>query len=187
MWGRVTDGTGVNFQTFAEMEAHASYDDFVSISVASAAGCVPSRWPLNLQILRLDWCGINSIPHKTELCDVLRSEIVAGHSLCFTGRFTRVLNTFSGFVDGISVGVSDNEQLQSRVGAVWKRLEKGRMSVDDAIVEVRAILKDHDVSDDVAKVWIEPFQDYLAPDSSAFVFFTGCIWPFFCGTTYRGC
>jgi hypothetical protein len=52
-------------------------------------------------------------------CDTLRTilkdELMQSIGMCFTGRFSRVINVLVGFVDGVEVGISSREQLQARM------------------------------------------------------------------------
>lgn len=122
------------------------------------------------ELLRLTWRVIRTHESRDVLVKILRDEIVAGRKLCFTGRFSRVLNTFTGFVDGVAVQISDKEQLQGRVGALWKRLgdKPGPEAVHLAIVELYEFMEEACVDDKDHDAWLGPFEDILdsvaAPD-----------------------
>ena len=63
------------------------------------------------------WLLAKHHEHREGICAVLRQELLDGRHVCTTGRFTRVINALSGFVDGVGVGVSESEQLQNAVVA----------------------------------------------------------------------
>lgn len=117
------------------------------------------------ELLRLTWRVIRTHESRDVLVKILRDEIVAGRKLCFTGRFSRVLNTFTGFVDGVAVQISDKEQLQGRVSALWKRLGNAPdpEAVHLAIVELYEFMEEACVDDKDADAWLAPFEDMLDP------------------------
>jgi hypothetical protein len=117
------------------------------------------------ELLRLTWRVIRTHESRDVLVRILRDEIVAGRKLCFTGRFSRVLNTFTGFVDGVAVQISDKEQLQGRVAALWKRLgdNPDPEEVHMAIVELYEFMEEACVDDKDQDAWLGPFEDMLDP------------------------
>lgn len=109
------------------------------------------------ELLRLVWRVVRSHTSRDELLAVLADEIHAGAHLCFTGRFSRVLNTLTGFVDGVAVQISDAEQLQGRIAALWHRLGDAPTpdAVTGAVIEVLGLLDEACVWDEAA--WLAPF------------------------------
>lgn len=52
---------------------------------------------------------------RDTLRTILEDELTQSIGMCFTGRFSRVVNVLVGFVDGVHVGVSSREQIQARM------------------------------------------------------------------------
>jgi len=97
------------------------------------------------------WLIAKTHAARQEICAVLRQELLDGRRVCTTGRFVRVINALSGFVDGVTVGVSDAEQLQHRVVAAMNEARKATHEEEgDAFAAkarelVRAVLQEMDV------------------------------------------
>lgn len=68
------------------------------------------------------WTIIKAHPQRVDIMPVLRLELIDGMDWCFTGRFTRLVNVLSCYVDGVSVGISADEQIKYRMGIVWREL-----------------------------------------------------------------
>lgn len=92
-------------------------------------------------LLQMVWTLIQTHEHADTLRAVLKDELEASVGYCFTGRFTRLINVLTGFVDGVGVGISDKEQMQSRIAAVV------RGGGDDVRAKVEAILDEFEVRD----------------------------------------
>jgi hypothetical protein len=116
-----------------------------------------------IELLKTTWRVIRAHESRGVLVEILRDEIEAGKKLCFTGRFSRVLNTLTGFVDGVAVQISSKEQLQGRVAALWKRLgdDPAPDAVHLAIVELYGFMEEACVDDEAA--WLAPFEEMLDP------------------------
>lgn len=122
-----------------------------------------------LELLKTTWQVIRSNESHDVLVEILRDEIEAGKKLCFTGRFSRVLNTLTGFVDGVAVQISSKEQLQGRVAALWKRLgdDPSPDAVHLAIVELYGFMEEACVDDKEETDWVAPFEDMMDPAGAA--------------------
>jgi hypothetical protein len=75
-------------------------------------------------LLSTAWSLASLLDALNDGSDVRRrlwQEIAEGMGLCFTGRMSRLVNAFSGFVEGVKIGISQREQLQSRAQAIVGR------------------------------------------------------------------
>lgn len=61
--------------------------------------------------------------HKTEIRKILREEITSGIQMCFTGRVTRLVNTLTGFIEDVHIGISENEQISNTVIMILRKYE----------------------------------------------------------------
>lgn len=75
------------------------------------------------ELLMRVWTVICVHPSRDDLTRVLAEELADGSPWCFTGRFTRLVNVLSGFLEGVSVGISRREQLSNRLAVLWKRVD----------------------------------------------------------------
>ena len=87
----------------------------------------------------------------------MKDEILAGSGLCFTGQVTRIVNALCGFLDGIQIGYSENEQINNAVITTMRRCENdGTLNVKD---EVKKALDELQVPEDKQTVWLEALED----------------------------
>ena len=125
----------------------------------------------HLQILLEEWCECRDIhsmhgiifedvlrrvvriahTHKDAetIRDILKDELLASEGLCFTGRFSRVVNVLVGFVDGICVSISEREQLQARMAQVSTMLD-----TQIQVAEAMKILTEYGHSEEW-KAWMD--------------------------------
>jgi hypothetical protein len=60
-------------------------------------------------------------PHRDTLLQILLIEVRDGMCTCRTGRSTRLVNALNGFVDGIGVGLSKNEEVANTIIVIRNR------------------------------------------------------------------
>lgn len=107
------------------------------------------------RLLSQVWAIIQDHEHREALEGVLKEDLEASAGVCFTGRFSRVLNTLTGFVDQVQVGISKSEQLQNQVAAA---VRKGGPAAE-LRKTVEAILKDHQVPEAEWSAWLDALPD----------------------------
>jgi hypothetical protein len=106
------------------------------------------------------WLAANDHTSSTmDIISVLRQELKASCGVCATGRFTRVLNTLCGFVDGIQLAVSLQEQLQARSVTIVDRASRKEITLSQALDEMRAALNDAKVSPMDHDSWLQAVRD----------------------------
>lgn len=86
--------------------------------------CTHSTHALTItELLKRVWTVIATHPTSREdMIAVLVDELETGRRWCFTGRFTRVVNTLSGFLPGVEIGILPTEQLSNRLAVLWKKV-----------------------------------------------------------------
>jgi hypothetical protein len=116
------------------------------------------------QLLEHVWRIARAHPDREGICACIKDEVESGRGLCFTGRFTRVLNSLAGFVDGVEVHISPREQLQARMAALWAQLEAGAVDalrVDAAVAQACDYLGEACAPDAEFATWLAPFEGLL--------------------------
>lgn len=99
------------------------------------------------ELLRMVWTVVRDLQR------VLRDELRASVGHCFTGRCSRVVNALTGFVEGVGVGVSEKEQMQSRIAAL---AAKGGDGLRDAAA---AVLDEFGVTDPAERgAWLDALE-----------------------------
>jgi len=132
------------------------------------------------EIIKRVWTiiALQPDPEKKKcMAKVFRDELYEGRGLCFTGRFTRVVNSLCGLVDGIRIEIAPMERLQGQLSALHRKLEQnmskkdkdsdGSHDRDDLhdmwwLPELFGLLYEADMLKDFdtrAWPWIQPFVD----------------------------
>jgi len=81
---------------------------------------------------------------KEEAYKRLVEELTDGDCKCLTGKMTRMVNALTGFVDGISIGISENAQIQAIYQLCNGDFDKFKKE-----------LLERDFSQEVMKMWLE--------------------------------
>jgi len=81
---------------------------------------------------------------KEEAYKRLTEELTDGDCKCLTGKMTRMVNALTGFVDGISIGISENAQIQAIYQLCNGDFDKFKKE-----------LLERDFSQEVMKMWLE--------------------------------
>ena len=94
------------------------------------------------ELIQHMWCVIERHSARDEILNVLKTEVLDGMSVCFTGRFTRTLNALNGFVDQVSLGISSREQAGNRIVQALKKckMQHGE-DTDEYRVDARKAVK----------------------------------------------
>jgi hypothetical protein len=106
-----------------------------------------------MEIFEKIWSITETHKDRIEMRQILKEEILAGANLCFTGQVTRIVNSLCGFIDGIQISYSENEQINNVVIAIMRRCEND--TTLNAIEEVKKSLDELHVSEDKQKIWLE--------------------------------
>lgn len=67
---------------------------------------------------------IENHENQSEIIKVLKQEMRAGYGMCFTGRFSRVINSLCGFIPEITISVSPREEMQANISALLTKNKK---------------------------------------------------------------
>jgi hypothetical protein len=91
------------------------------------------------ELLKHVWEIIQDHEHRVALEEILFQELNSARDVCFTGRFNRVINVLSGFVNEVRVGISHKEQMQNQI---IMAIRKARDTHGDDTDEYRAVARD---------------------------------------------
>lgn len=102
---------------------------------------------------------IDQHEHKDELYMILKRELLDGQLTCMTGRITRIVNCLIGFVEGIVIGLSRNEEISNSILAIRKKYATMYQDVDVYLAEtipvVWQVLEDMCVPEVEHAAWLE--------------------------------
>lgn len=78
------------------------------------------------QVLTAVWEKITELQmeYQDEVKKIMNDEMDVSRNKCFTGRISRLVSCLHGFIEGIEVNISPNEQISNILLMVKKRLEK---------------------------------------------------------------
>lgn len=107
------------------------------------------------EILERVWAISGEHEHKDAIRSVLKSEIQDGMRMCFTGQVTRIANSLSGFMEGVEITISVNEQISNAMVAVNRRCEKDPSL--DARTEAKKALDELKVPEEQQQEWLLAF------------------------------
>jgi hypothetical protein len=99
------------------------------------------------------WCITEIHQHKHEIRKIIKQEILASVNKCFTGCTTRLVNSLSGFIDGVQIGYSENEQISNIVVMIMRKCDKDNSL--NPYTEVKKALDELNISEDKQKPWLE--------------------------------
>lgn len=118
------------------------------------------------ELLAKVWILVKNHPQKEDFIANVKIELKASVGVCFTGRFNRLVNSLIGFVDGITVGISIQEQLQLEIGKLIAKLGKKEIEYDECYKTIEKMFDDPDVKEDESvtadykKSWLDALEDY---------------------------
>jgi Leucine-rich repeat (LRR) protein len=101
------------------------------------------------ELLQYIWSRIIKHSNKNDILGVLNQEISDGLCMCWTGRFTRLLNTLVGFYPDIQIQISDNEQITNIIITLNKKYQG-----NDLKEAVKKELEERNFSKEIIKEWI---------------------------------
>jgi hypothetical protein len=103
---------------------------------------------------------IQESPHRNSLMAVLKDEVNDGVGTCLTGQMSRLANILNGFVDGVCVHISKNEELSNSIVALRKKFaimygSDTTMYVQEAVPAVWQLLEDMCIPEFEQGTWLE--------------------------------
>ena len=105
------------------------------------------------EVMERIWTISENHEHKYEIRTILKDEVLDGLGVCFTGRITRVVNSLCGFIDGIQIGYSVNEQISNGIIAIMRRADnEPDLNVE---AEVRKYLNELNIPEEQQRPWLE--------------------------------
>ena len=102
--------------------------------------------------------------HKNsdELFLRLGQELYEGRDMCFTGKISRIINAFVGFVDGITIEVSPRAELHARINAILCRKLKthGNEKLQKLYEEFLGIISNHcNMAEAEFDAWLDAYHE----------------------------
>ena len=126
-------------------------------------------WAIVCNMYRKSPTTKETLTDITDCFQRIAGEIEDGKSVCFTGKYNRLLNTVVGVISGVQVGISEGEELQLEFSVLMKKLQSDVMfTFSMAYCEAQEILKFVE-SKDTRNTWMTAMLD-LAPDPEPFIF-----------------
>lgn len=96
------------------------------------------------------WQYIRNSPDKTELCRILAAELQDNVGMCLQGNLTRICNSLSGYLDGVTTQES-HAQILGREFPKLLEIE----NIEERIAKAKHILQDIGLPTDEWSVWLD--------------------------------
>ena len=99
-----------------------------------------------------------------ELFTRLGEELYEGRLMCFTGKISRIVNAFVGFIDGIEIQISSRAEFHARVSVLIRKMDPRpcKAKVDEIYLEfLRLISTQCDLGEEEFNAWLESFRDLV--------------------------
>jgi hypothetical protein len=106
------------------------------------------------------WQIIKNHPEKNNLIERLKNEIHDSFTYCFTGRINRLVNTLSGFVEGIKVTISEKEEVQNEIAIIIRNFGEKNISKENALKKINEVFNGRNLDEKYKKSWIDALEDY---------------------------
>lgn len=115
------------------------------------------------ELFNLVWCVAMNHENKIDIINRIAVEVKDSINMCFTGGINRIVNSLTGILECVSIGISTKEQTQLNVQRIVKKVVENKLEYIDALCEIKNLFTND--SDDESKSWLEAFKDY-EPDAT---------------------
>ncbi len=140
---------GINITENLRFINHLRYMCLVETAIVSRCGVTYG------EIFERIWAITSTHPHRREMRKILREDVWGARNVCFTGKVTKLVNSMSGFIEGISIGYSNNEQINNRVIMIMREYED---KPDKIKGKVKEALDELNVPEDKQMDWLNQFD-----------------------------
>ncbi len=117
------------------------------------------------ELLEKMWFLIEKYPERKYIYKRLKTEIGESIGYCFTGRINRLVNVMSGYLDGINVGLSEEEEMQMLIQSLIKKLAEKKITKNNAKDELTKIFDQFNYDKNKRESWFEALDDYADEDN----------------------
>lgn len=102
------------------------------------------------------WCvdklGNKYKPDKTEMIERLKQEIIESNGMCFTGKFSRLINVLVGFYSDIEVQIGTLDQINAKINLVLEKY--GYLTIEEQKEKIRESLREIEIEESIIEEWI---------------------------------
>lgn len=112
---------------------------------------LPKPYPKALDAV---WAFIRAHPEKKELYNRVKDELTDNVGMCAQGQLSRLCNILSGYMEGVTIGMSKNEILQEKISKIATDEEGNKVE------RVKAILGEMEIPDEEWGVWIDALDGF---------------------------
>ncbi len=112
------------------------------------------------ELLEKIWFLIEKHPERKNIYQRLKTEIGESIGYCFTGKINRLVNVMSGYLEGIKVGLSEEEEMQMLIQSLIKKLAEKKITKNDAKDELTQIFEQFNYDEKKRVSWFEALDDF---------------------------
>jgi hypothetical protein len=107
------------------------------------------------QILERIWAHAKNDKNKDSIIANLFIQMREGAAVCFVGKYTRLLNTLSSFIDEVKTEIPVNTRITNRI----IDLRNKDTSNEDILADVQALIKELEVSEEDQEPWLDAIRE----------------------------
>jgi hypothetical protein len=100
---------------------------------------------------------INNHPNKSELVKILTNEMNESKGKCFQGVLSRLISVLSGYHEGVSINISNNEQIGNIV--IMLKRNEPFLSIDQFIKLFRSELEERSYDKATIDEWVNHVEE----------------------------
>lgn len=107
------------------------------------------------EIFERIWAITEVHTDKKEIRKILREDVYNARNVCFTGKITKLVNSLSGFIEGISIGYNENDQINNRVIMIMRACRNTPELIKDKVKEA---LNELNIEKDKQLLWLNELE-----------------------------
>ena len=111
-------------------------------------------------LLERIWQLIKNHSEKNNLIERLKTEIHDSYLYCFTGRINRLINSLTGFIEGVGITISEKEEVQNEITIIIKKFGEKKILKEEALKGMNEIFNGRNLEENYKNAWIEALEDY---------------------------
>jgi hypothetical protein len=141
---------GLHYSRYmTQLKYYESFKNRIVYDYSGNKSCTTS------QILERIWAHAKNDKNKDSIIANLFIQMKEGIHVCFVGKYTRLINTLSSFVDDVETEIPINTQITNRI----VDLQNKDFSKDDIIKNVMILMKELKVSEEDQEPWIDAIRE----------------------------
>ena len=108
-------------------------------------------------LFQLVWCVAINHKDKLDIIQRISVEIKDSINMCFTGKINRIVNSLTGILECVTIGISTREQIQLNIQRIVQKVVDNKLDYADGLCEIKELFI-NDTDNQVS--WLDAYADY---------------------------